>query len=107
MCMAFGLSLTGCTSGDKNELTIASYNVQCLSYGTQLEQISEEIKNISPVIIGIQELDNNTRRTNNTNQLEQLAQAADYKYFYFSKTYRNNLCRNQPCFYFYRTALRE
>ncbi len=83
----FILNITGCGEmKQKTKITVASYNIQCLSYGTQLEQISEEIKNINPDIIGIQELDNNTGRTNNKNQLEQLAQAAGYKYFYFSKT---------------------
>ena len=70
----------------KAKITVASYNVQCLSHGTQLQQISEEIKTINPDIIGIQELDYNTRRTNNTNQLEQLAKVSGYKYFYYSKT---------------------
>lgn len=70
----------------KAKITIASYNVQCLSYGTQLEQISKEIMEVNPDIIGIQELDYNTTRTNNTNQLEQLALATGYKYFCFSKT---------------------
>ncbi len=82
----FVFSSTGCGKmKQKTKITVASYNVQCFSYGTQLEQISEEIKNISPDIIGIQELDYNTGRTKNTNQLEQIAQATDYKYFYFSK----------------------
>lgn len=83
----FILNITGCDKMEqKTKITVASYNVQCLSYGAQLEQISEEIKSINPDIIGIQELDNNTRRTNYTVQIERLAQAADYKYFYFSKT---------------------
>ena len=70
----------------KTQITVASYNVQCLSYGTQLIQISEEIKSINPDIIGIQELDNNTNRTSNTNQLENLARMAGYEYYYYSKT---------------------
>ena len=70
----------------KTKITVASYNVQCLSYGTQLERISEEIKSINPDIIGIQELDNKTRRTNNIYQLELLAKSAGYKHFYYSKT---------------------
>lgn len=69
----------------KTKITVASYNVQCLSYGTQLIAISEEIKNINPDIIGIQELDNYTNRAGNINQLESLALMSGYKYFYFSK----------------------
>ncbi len=78
---------TGCDTMTKiTKITVASYNVQCLSYGTQLSTISEEIKTVNPDIIGIQELDNNTQRTNNSNQLEILAKMSGYEYFYFSKT---------------------
>ena len=80
-------SFTGCDKmNQKTQITVASYNVQCLSYGTQLLAISEEIKTINPDIIGIQELDNYSNRTGNTNQLENLALMSGYKYFYFTKT---------------------
>ncbi len=80
-------AFTGCDKmNTKTKITVASYNVQCLSYGTQLISISEEIKSINPDIVGIQELDKYTTRTGNTNQLENLALMSGYKYFYYSKT---------------------
>lgn len=86
MCMALGLYLSGCANGDKTDLTIASYNVKCLSYGVQLNHIAEEIKELNPDIVGLQELDNFTNRSGNTNQIQLLAEAAGYEYFYFTKT---------------------
>lgn len=68
------------------KVRVASYNVQCLSYGSQLNEIAQEIKEINPDIIGIQELDNFTHRTNKTNQIKLLAEATGYEYYYFTKT---------------------
>lgn len=86
MCVAFGLSLTGCGSFGTTKITVASYNVQCLSYGTQLNHISEEIKTLNPDIIGLQELDSFTNRSKNEDQIKLLAEASGYKYYYFTKT---------------------
>ena len=71
---------------EKTKITVASYNVQCLSYGTQLTLISEEIKDINPDIIGIQELDSFTNRSGKSDQIKELAESCGYKYYYFSKT---------------------
>ena len=51
----------------------------------ETDSVKDVLKKHNPDIIGIQELDYNTRRTNNTNQLEQLAKVSGYKYFYYSK----------------------
>ena len=67
-------------------MIVASYNLKCLSYGKQINEIAQEIKKINPDIIGIQELDSFTNRSGNEDQIKLLAEATGYKYFYFTKT---------------------
>ena len=55
---------------EKTKITVASYNIQCLSYGTQLSLISEEIKSVNPDIIGLQELDSFTSRSGYADQIK-------------------------------------
>lgn len=86
MCVAFGLSLTGCGRFTTTKLTVASYNVKCLSYGSQLNQIAEEIKMLNPDIIGLQELDSFTIRSGKEDQIKLLAENSGYKYYCFTKT---------------------
>lgn len=96
-CILFCLLIIGCNNKpthvinqNKSEvnikLLVASYNVQCLSYGSQLNEIANEIKELNPDIIGLQELDSFTNRTGNLDQIKLLAQAAGYDYYYFTKT---------------------
>lgn len=81
------LTITGCDFMNKTtKITVATYNVQCLSYNTQITDIAEEIKTINPDIIGIQELDNNTNRCGGSYQLKQLANECGYEYYYYTKT---------------------
>ena len=73
-------------SNQTSKFTVASYNVQCLSYGSQLNEIAQEIKEINPDIVGLQELDSFTNRSRKNDQIKQLAEAAGYEYYYFTKT---------------------
>ena len=63
-------------------LKIVSYNVQCLSYGKEKEKIKKILKDLDADIIGLQELDINTRRSGEGNQLQQLAEELGYEYCY-------------------------
>lgn len=63
-------------------LKIVSYNVQCLSYGKEKEKIVKILKDLDADIVGLQELDINTRRSGEGNQLQQLAEELGYEYCY-------------------------
>lgn len=63
-------------------LKVVSYNVQCLSYGKEREKIVKILKELDADIIGLQELDINTRRSGEGNQLQKLAEELGYEYCY-------------------------
>ncbi len=63
-------------------LKVVSYNVQCLSYGKEREKIVKILKDLDADVIGLQELDINTRRSGEGNQLQKLAEELGYEYCY-------------------------
>jgi endonuclease/exonuclease/phosphatase family metal-dependent hydrolase len=63
-------------------LKVVSYNVQCLSYGKEREKIVKILKELDADVIGLQELDINTRRSGEGNQLQKLAEELGYEYCY-------------------------
>ena len=63
-------------------LKVVSYNVQCLSYGKEYDKIVKILKDLDADIIGLQELDINTRRSGEGNQLQRLAEELGYEYCY-------------------------
>ncbi len=72
-------------------LTVASYNIKCAWYGKTWNGVLENIRNVDPDIIGLQEVDNGTDRSSSTpgeyrNQIRQLAHDLGYQYWYFAKT---------------------
>ena len=88
-CNMFDFSQKSTKSSDADndsEITVASYNVQCLGYSADKSAIVEEIKTINPDIIGLQELDNATSRSGYVDQLKMLADECGYEYYYFTKT---------------------
>ena len=66
-------------------IKVASYNIKVLMYGTQLNEIAAELKQIDADIVGLQEVDWNTTRSGAGNQAEMLAKAAGYPYWAFTK----------------------
>ena len=48
-------------------LKIVSYNVQCLSYGKEKEKILKILKDLDADIVGLQELDIDTKRSGKGN----------------------------------------
>lgn len=99
------LSLTACAGNDnskeddisgKNEtgsgadlstvdmdITLATLNIK---YGYEgLDKVSEAIKEISPDIIGLQEVDVNCDRSGNVDEVAELAKMAGYDYYEFAK----------------------
>ena len=60
-------------------LKVVSYNVQCLSYGKEKEKILRILKELDADIVGLQELDINTKRSGEGNQLQQIAEELGYK----------------------------
>ena len=67
-------------------ITVASYNVNCFTYGKGWDAIVAEIKKVDPDIIGLQELDNNTERSGQGNQAQLLAEKLGYDYWYYAPT---------------------
>lgn len=63
-------------------LKVVSYNVQCLSYGKEKEKILRILKELDADIVGLQELDINTKRSGEGNQLQQIAEELGYEYCY-------------------------
>lgn len=67
-------------------IKVVSYNTQCLSYGQAKEKIIEVLKELDADVVGIQEVDLNTRRSGPDNQMHELAKALGYDYWFFGKT---------------------
>ncbi|MBQ8894393.1 MAG: endonuclease/exonuclease/phosphatase family protein [Clostridia bacterium] len=66
-------------------IKVASYNIKCLMYGTQLEAVAQELKQIDADIVGFQEVDVDTGRSGMGNQMQMIAEAAGYPYWAFTK----------------------
>ncbi|MBR6793288.1 MAG: PASTA domain-containing protein [Clostridia bacterium] len=66
---------------------VASYNVKHFMHGSGInyEVFAEEIKEIDPDIIGLQEIDNGQGRSGKDDQMAEIAAAAGYPYYYFAK----------------------
>ena len=84
------LTLTEKPIGYSEYVTVASYNVHnfeqsTANYSKAMRAIAQEIKTINPDIIGLQEVDCNTDRSGNIDQVAVLAQMAGYEYYYFGK----------------------
>ena len=68
---------------DSTELMLASLNIKHGAEG--LEKIAEAIREISPDIIGLQEVDVNGERSGNVDEPAELARLAGYSYYAFAK----------------------
>ncbi|MBQ6824405.1 MAG: endonuclease/exonuclease/phosphatase family protein [Clostridia bacterium] len=66
-------------------IKVASYNIKCLMFGTQLDAVAAELKEIDADIVGFQEVDFNTNRSGPGNQIQMIAEAAGYPYWAFTK----------------------
>ncbi len=70
-------------------LKIVSFNVKCAWYGKTLDGVAELLREIDGDLVGLQELDVNTKRSNKhapvVNQLEYIAQKAGYPYWSFAR----------------------
>ncbi len=66
-------------------MTIASYNIKCLTYGTNDDAVVEVLREIDADIVGLQEIDIATERSGPKNQLEFLAKELNYPYYRFTK----------------------
>ena len=68
---------------DKGYTKIASYNVKCMVYGSQWEEIKAVVKEIDPDIIGFQEIDYKAERSNFEDQMKRLSEELGYPYWHF------------------------
>ncbi len=66
-----------------SKLKIATYNINCFLYAKQVEEICQEIKEIDPDIIALQEVDWHSRRSGPANQVKLAAEKCGYPYWYF------------------------
>ena len=77
-------------------IKVASYNIRTLQdpttgvYGDGLTAIVEEIAEVNPDIIGLQEVDNKTARSGYVDQTKLLADTLGYEYYYFGKATDKN-----------------
>ncbi len=69
---------------DKGYTKIASYNVKCMVYGSQWEEIKAVVKEIDPDIIGFQEIDDKAERSGFEAQMERLAKELEYPYWHYA-----------------------
>ena len=73
---------------------IASYNIKSMWYDPQTkmtgfdqkDKIARILREIDADIVGLQEIDDNTKRTGYIRQTEWLARELDYDYYYFTRT---------------------
>lgn len=63
----------------------ASYNIMHAGNNTDLKKIAANIKNNGIEIVGLQEVDNNTKRSGKVNQVKRLSELTGYKYYKFFK----------------------
>ncbi len=69
-----------------SRVKIASYNIKALMYGEDTEGIIQELREIDADIVGLQEVDKNTRRSGvKVHQVELLAKSLGYPYWSFDK----------------------
>lgn len=67
-------------------IKVASYNIKCLLYGVDKDKIIEELREVDADLVGLQEVDVNTKRSGAGNQVQILAEALGYPYWYFAKS---------------------
>ncbi len=72
-----------------DKLKIASYNIKALLYGEDTAGIIQELRTINADIVGLQEVDKNTNRSQvaglKVHQVKMLAEALNYPYWAFDK----------------------
>ena len=70
-------------------LKIVTFNVKCGWYGKTLDDVAALLKEVDADIVGLQEVDVNTRRSLKNspvvNQVEYIAEKSGYPYWYFAK----------------------
>lgn len=67
-------------------MRIASYNVQCFKYGADFEPCLKVLRAVDADVVGLQELDIDSKRCGPGNQLQKAAEALGYPYWYFAKS---------------------
>ena len=67
-------------------IKVASYNIKCFFHGEQKDAIIEELRQIDADLVGLQEVDVDTIRSGQGNQVQILAEELDYPYWYFAKS---------------------
>ncbi len=73
-----------------NHFIVASYNVQSFQGGKkeEYEGIAKEIKELGPIVVGLQELQNLTK--GNDEQVKVIAEMAGYDYYQFTRAIDHN-----------------
>lgn len=67
-------------------IKVASYNIKCLLFSEHKDAIIEELREIDADLVGLQEVDVDTQRSGPGNQMQILAEALGYPYWYFGKS---------------------
>ena len=67
------------------ELRFASYNIYHGGNNSDLKKIAANIKDNGIEIVGLQEVDNNTKRSGKINQVKRLSELTGYQYYHFFK----------------------
>lgn len=65
-------------------MRIASYNIKCFNYNADKEDILEVLRTVDADVVGIQEVDCDTERCGPGNQIQMIAEALGYPYWYFA-----------------------
>lgn len=73
------------TLTDDVSLRVATFNVKAMSNGTKLQQVVQAIREAGAEIVGLQEVDRFASRSGKLDYAQELADAAGYPYYYFSK----------------------
>lgn len=68
------------------QIRVGTYNVKLLDNGKGISQFVEEMKEIQPDIICLQEVDQYSFRSGNIDMVKEMAEAAGYPYYYFYQT---------------------
>lgn len=69
-----------------DHIRVGTYNIKLLDKGNGMDQFVQEMKELQPDIICLQEVDQHTFRTGNIEMVKEMAEAAGYSYYYFYQT---------------------
>lgn len=64
-------------------MRIASYNIKCFNYNADKAEVLEVLRRVDADVVGIQEVDADTERCGPGNQIQMIAEALGYPYWFF------------------------